>query len=133
MFYTNKLTTTNNILDGLFGDLDTIFESSGYPTYNRRINSTRKYLTENDDSGITLTMEVPGYNKELIDVTVENNKLVIEGKSNSDNTEGFTEQFNMGNDFNTEGIDATIVDGVLTVLVPYKESVLPKQIKVKVG
>ena len=28
---------------------------------------------------------------------------------------------------------ATIVDGILTVSVPYKESVLPKQIKVKVG
>ena len=133
MFYTNKLTTTNSVLDNLFGDLDTIFESSGYPNYNRRINNTRKYFTENDDSGVTLTMEVPGYNKKLIDVSVEDNMLVIEGNSNSGDTGGFIEKFSMGDKFNSEGIEATIVDGILTVSIPFKESVLPKQIKVKVG
>ena len=133
--FTNNLTTTanNNMLDNFFGDLNTIFESSNLPTYNRRINKIMNYNTENDDRGVTLTMEVPGYNKKLIDVTIENNVLVIEGNSNSGDTDGFVEKFSMGDKFNNDGVEATIVDGLLTVSVPFKESVLPKQIKVKVG
>ena len=132
--FTNKLTTiNNNMLDDFFGDLNTIFESSKLPIYNRRINKIMNYHTTNDDSGVTLTMEVPGYNKKLVDVTVENNTLVIEGKSNSGDTGGFIEKFSMGDKFNNDGVEATIVDGILTVSIPFKESVLPKQIKVKVG
>ena len=133
--FTNNLTTTtnNNVLDSFFGDLNTMFESSNLPTYNRRMNKYINYSTSNDDSGVTLTMEVPGYNKKLIDVTIENNILVIEGSSNSGDTDGFVEKFSMGDKFNSENIEAKIVDGILTVSVPFKESVLPKQIKVKVG
>ena len=85
MFYTN----TTNTLNDLFRDLNTIFESSDYPTANWNNPINHKYKTKKDDSGLTLTMEIPGYNKSLIDVTVEGKTLVVEGKSNSGNLDGF--------------------------------------------
>ena len=129
MFY------TTNTLNDLFKDLNTIFEYSDYPknNYNRRLNSTINYNTETDDSGVTLTMEIPGYNKSLIDVTVEGKTLVVEGKSNSGNLDGFKDKFSLGDKFDGEDVEALIVDGILTVSIPYKESVKPRKVKVKVG
>ena len=85
------------------------------------------------DSGVVITIEVPGYNKSLIDVTVEAKTLVIEGKSNSGDTGGFKEKFSIGDKFDGENVEALIVDGILTVSIPYKESVKPRKVKVKVG
>ena len=131
MFYTN----TTNTLNDLFRDLNTIFESSGYPTnkYNHKVNTQINSTTESDDNGVTLTMEVPGYNDNLIDVTVEGKTLVIEGKSNSGNLDGFKEKFSLGDKFDGKKVEALIVDGLLTVSVPYVESVKPRKVKVKVG
>ena len=126
MFYT----LNDNTVREFFQDLDGIFNSSGYTKFK---NSYKPYTTEKTDNGVSLIMEVPGYNKNLIDVTVEGKTLVIEGKSNSGDTEGFTERFNMGDKFDGSGVNATIVDGVLTVSIPYVESVKPRKVKVKVG
>tara|TARA_Y100000590_G_scaffold455334_1_gene603781 strand:- start:1174 stop:1527 length:354 start_codon:yes stop_codon:yes gene_type:complete len=117
MFY-----TTNNI-DDLF---DSLFKlNTNTPNRNRR------YETETTDDGVTLTIETPGYNKNLIDVTVEGGTLIVEGKSNSGDTDGFRERFSLGEKFNGDEVEASVVDGILTVLVPYKEETKPRKIKVK--
>jgi len=77
-------------------------------------------------------MNVPGYNKKLVDVSVHNDILSIEGKSNSGDTEGFSYQFDLNDKLDASNIDASVIDGVLSVTVPYLESVQPKRIEVKV-
>ena len=120
MFYTtNQL---NQILDSL-----TIFNPN---KYNRR---SRKYETETTDDGVTLTIETPGYNKNLINVSVEDELLIVEGKSNSGNLDGFKEKFTLSDKFDGDGVEAKIVDGVLSVNVPFKEETKPRKVKVKVG
>ena len=57
----------------------------------------------------------------------------VEGKSNSGNLDGFKEKFSLGDKFDGEDVEALIVDGILTVSIPYKESVKPRKVKVKVG
>ena len=128
MFYT---TNNPNRLDDLLTEMNIAFNDNFF--LNRRKDNSIKYNTEADDSGVTLTMEVPGYNNNLIDVTVEGKTLVVEGKSNSGNLDGFKERFTLNDKFDGDGVEATIIDGMLTVLVPYKESVKPRKIKVKVG
>ena len=128
MFYTHN---SKNIVNDFFNDLDKIFTSSGYQS--SLYNNSGNYNTESDDSGVTLTMNVPGYNSKLIDVSVKGDSLVIEGKSNSGDTDGFNHKFTIGEKLDTEEIKATVVDGVLTVSVPYREEVKPRKIKVKVG
>ena len=128
MFYTNN---NPSRLDDLLTEMNVAFNDKFF--LNRRKDNSIKYGTETDDSGVTLTMEVPGYNNNLIDVTVEGKTLVVEGKSNSGNLDGFKEKFSLGDKFDGAEVEATIVDGILTVSVPYVESVKPRKVKVKVG
>ena len=128
MFYTNN---NPSRLDDLLTEMNVAFNDKFF--LNRRKDNLIKYNTETDDSGVTLTMEVPGYNNNLIDVTVEGKILVVEGKSNSGNLDGFKEKFSLGDKFDGGDVEATIVDGILTVSVPYVESVKPRKVKVKVG
>jgi len=119
------LTSLNNI-DDVF---DHFFKSE---PYIRKFTTNGSHNIEHDDDGATLTLNVPGYNKKLIDVSVDGDSLVIEGKSNSGNTDGFARKFNLGDTFDTEDIEASVVDGVLTLSIPYLEEVKPKKVKVKV-
>ena len=119
------LTNLNNI-DDVF---DKIFKAE---PYIRQFTTTGSHNIEHDEDGATLTMNVPGYNKKLIDVSIDGDSLVIEGKSNSGNPDGFTRKFNLGDSFDTDGVEAIVVDGVLTLSIPYLEEVKPKKVTVKV-
>ena len=116
----------NNIEDVL----DNFFKLEPY-TFRSSTN-TSNHKIENDEDGVTLTLDVPGYNKKLIDISVDGDSLVIEGKSNSGNPDGFTRKFNLGDTFDIEEIGASVVDGVLTISLPYLEEIKPKQVKFKV-
>ena len=119
------LTNLNNI-DDVF---DRIFKAE---PYIKQFTTTGTHNVEHDDDGATLTLNVPGYNKKLIDVSVDGDSLVIEGKSNSGNPDGFTRKFTLGDTYDADGIKASVVDGVLTLSLPYLEEVKPKKVKVKV-
>ena len=122
------ITTTNqkNLIDEMIDDIFRIYPNS------YRHNSSSNYKTDSDEDGITLTMNVPGYNKKLIDVIVSGDKLSIEGKAHSGDTEGFIHNFTISDNLDSDGIDATVIDGVLTVSIPYAETVKPRKIEVKV-
>ena len=124
MFITNHNNTPT--IDEIF---DEIFKVS-----HNSLNKTKSsdYKTESDDDGVTLTMNVPGYNKKLIDVSVSGDQLTIEGQSNSGDTNGFKKVFTINDTLDSAGIEASVVDGVLTVSVPYAEEVKPRKIEVKV-
>ena len=120
------LTTFNNI-DDIFDDFFTT-----RPYIHRTWNNSSTHKIDNDDDGIILTMNVPGYNKKLIDLIVSGDKLSIEGKAHSGDTEGFIHNFTISDNLDSDGIDATVIDGVLTVSIPYAETVKPRKIEVKV-
>ena len=130
MFITNLNPNRRNLINELFRDLDFVndnFLSKPYP-----IRNSSDYKIDSDDDGVILTMNVPGYNKKLIDVSVSGDKLTIEGKANSGDSSGFNHTFTINDNLDSDGIDATVVDGVLTVSVPYAEAVKPRKIEVKV-
>ena len=129
MFITT-LNRNRNTLDNLFNEWDNIFSNS----YNgwERVNSSSDYKTSSDDDGVTLTMNVPGYNKKLIDVSVSGDRLVIEGKAHTGSTKGFKHAFTINEGLDSDSIEATVIDGVLTVSVPYAEEVKPRKVEVKV-
>ena len=102
------------------------------PFDDSRYSNSSNYKTDSDEDGLTLTMNVPGYNKKLIDVIVSGDKLSIEGKAHSGDTEGFIHNFTISDNLDSDGIDATVIDGVLTVSIPYAEEVKPRKIEVKV-
>ena len=126
MFITTLNQNRNNLINEMINDIFRI-----YPNSYRHSDSS-DYKTDSDDDGVILTMNVPGYNKKLIDVTVSGDKLSIEGKSHSGDTDGFIHNFTISDNLNSDDIDATVIDGVLTVSIPYAEAVKPRKIEVKV-
>ena len=125
MFITTLNRNRSNTLDDLFNEWDNIFS-------NRNSHYSSDYKTDSDENGVILTMNVPGYNKKLIDVSVSGDRLVIEGKAHTGSTKGFKHTFTINEGLDSDSIEATVIDGVLTVSVPYAEEVKPRKIEVKV-
>ena len=126
MFITNLNSNRSNLIDEMIDDIFRI-----YPNAYRHNNSS-DYKTDTDEDGVTLTINVPGYNDKLIDVSVSGDKLTIEGKAHTGSTGGFNHIFTINDNLDADGIEATVIDGVLTVSVPYAEEVKPRKVKVKV-
>ena len=126
MFMTTLNQNRNNLIDEMINDIFRIYPNS------YRYNNSSDYKTDTDDDGVTLTINVPGYNDKLIDVSVSGDTLTIEGKSHTGSTEGFNHTFTINDNLDSDGIDATVIDGVLTVSIPYAEAVKPRKIEVKV-
>ena len=120
-----KANRNRNVFDDLFNEWDDIFS-------NRNSHYSSDYKTDSDENGVILTMNVPGYNKKLIDVSVSGDRLVIEGKAHTGSTKGFKHTFTINEGLDSDSIEATVIDGVLTVSVPYAEEVKPRKIEVKV-
>ena len=126
MFITTLKQNRNNLIDEMIDDIFRIYPNA------YRDNNSSDYKTDTDDNGVTLTINVPGYNDKLIDVSVSGDKLTIEGKAHTGFTGGFNHAFTINDNLDADEIDATVIDGVLTVSIPYAEKVKPRKIEVKV-
>ena len=109
---------TSGLLNDLFDDSFAI----------KRMNEIikQKEITHDDD-GATIKLKVPGFNKKSIDISVDSEHLTIEGKTDDDS---FTKRYTIDNKFDFDSIDAKVIDGLLTLTLPYKAEVKPRKIKV---
>ena len=109
---------TNNFVNEFFDDTFAI----------RRMNEMKNQNeVTHDDDGATIKLKVPGFNKKSIDISVDSETLTIEGKTDDDS---FVKRFSIDNKFDFDSIDAKVVDGLLTLSIPYKAEVKPRKIKV---
>jgi HSP20 family protein len=97
-------------------------------------------VTENGD-GYTLQVEMPGVNKEGLEMWVENNELTIMGRRSlpavqgtlvhrESRRENFRRAFELDPSIDSAKISATIEQGVLTLTLPKAEQVKPRKITV---
>ena len=105
--------------------IDNFFDDSFAIRRMNRINYTDDVT--HDDDGATIKLKVPGFNKKSIDISVDSEHLTIEGKTDDDS---FTKRYAIDNKFDFDSIDAKVVDGLLTLTLPYKAEVKPRKIKV---
>ena len=105
--------------------INNFFDDSFAIRKMNRINYTDDVT--HDDDGATIKMKVPGFNKKSIDISVDSETLTIEGKTDDDS---FVKRFSIDNKFDFDSIDAKVVDGLLTLSIPYKAEVKPRKIKV---
>ena len=93
------------------------------------------------NDGYTLQVEMPGVNKEGLEVSVENNELTITGRRSLPNIEGtilhresrtenFRRSFELDPSIDTGKISAKIDQGVVTLQLPKAEHVKPRKISV---
>lgn len=98
------------------------------------------------EDGLVIRMDLPGVKPEDVEVTVQDNVLVING-SRSFPFEGdkvrflrrgafygdFTQRVMLGKGLKIDEIGANFDQGVLELRVPYAEEIQPRKIDIKVG
>jgi HSP20 family protein len=98
-------------------------------------------VTENNDSYV-LEVEMPGVNKEGLDISIENNELTITGRRSlpaiegtlihrESRSENFRRALELDPSIDTSNISAKIEQGVLTLTLPKAEQVKPRKITVE--
>ena len=109
---------TSSLLNDFFDDSFAI----------RRMNEIKRQgEVTHDDDGATIKLKVPGFNKKSIDISIDSEHLTIEGKTDDDS---FIKRYAIDNKFDFDSIDAKVIDGLLTLTLPYKVEVKPRKIKV---
>jgi HSP20 family protein len=101
---------------------------------------------EETEDNITVSAEVPGMDKNDIEITVTNGVLTLRGEKREETEEGegqyhrverrygrFERAIPLPDYADQENIDATYHNGVLTLDIPKTEKAKPKQIEVKEG
>jgi HSP20 family protein len=98
------------------------------------------------EDSLVIRMDLPGVNPDDVEVTVQENVLLINGKRNfswdADKVRfvrrgtfygDFTQRVALGKGLKVESIAATYDNGVLELRIPYMEEVQPKKIAIEVG
>jgi len=98
------------------------------------------------EQALVLKAEIPGMNKDEIEITVENFTLTIRGEKKTEETVKndqfhrversygtFTRSFALPQTVDANKVEAAYKDGVLTITLPQREEAKPKQIKVNVA
>ena len=146
--------TRMNDFDRMFGAMDllrsrmnrlfTDFDRSYGEGFGWRLGygSPRTNLYDNGDS-FEIKAEVPGLQKNDLNVKIQGNYLELSGSRNPDAPEGyrahrvergtisFTRSFTLPSEVDVEKVDATVKDGILTLSLAKAEAAKPKQIAVK--
>jgi len=107
---------------------------------------SRTFLPTTDifetDKALTVILEMPGVDKEKVDVNVENDILTIEGRIDYSKYEGlqpvyteynvghYVRSFQISSKLEQDKISAELKDGVMTLVLPKAEKAKPRKIKV---
>jgi len=95
------------------------------------------------EDGITLHADMPGVSKDRLDLRIDGNSLLVEGRigiTPQDQMQPlyadvrsavFRRSFLLSNEFEAGKIDANLKDGVLTVRIPKRAELRPRRIEVR--
>jgi HSP20 family molecular chaperone IbpA len=96
-----------------------------------------------DGSGITVRADMPGVAKDGLDIQIDHDSLSLTGKMNIPAAEGmealfaevrsarYQRSFSLSRELNKEKIEASLIDGVLTLHIPKREEHKPRKIEVR--
>ena len=110
---------------------------------------TRAFMPNADifetEDALTAVLEMPGVDRDNINISVENGVLTVEGTINFGKYEGlqpvyseynvgpFRRSFRMSSRIDQDNISAEMSDGVITLVLPKVEEVKPRRIEVRTG
>ncbi|WP_316369401.1 Hsp20/alpha crystallin family protein [Candidatus Thiodiazotropha sp. CDECU1] len=98
-----------------------------------------------DESGITLTADLPGVTKDGLDIQVDNETLSIDGKAGIDMPEAmqavyadvratrYQRSFSLSSELDGDKAEASLKDGVLSLRIPKREQFQPRKIEIRNG
>ena len=112
------------------------------PTRAVRLYTPNVDIIERKD-GIELIADMPGVDESSIDITLEKHILSIYGKVEPENPEGYRpvyseygigdyrRSFTLSEEIDSDGISASVKDGVLRLVLPKAEKAKSRKIPVK--
>ena len=114
--------------------------NGAHPTSNRGYLSPRVNIAETKN-GYLLEAEMPGVNKEGLEVLLEGNELTLVGRRRTEHPDAqlvyresspkdFRRSFVLDPTIDTAKIEAKMDNGVLRLVLPKAERVLPRKIAV---
>jgi HSP20 family protein len=123
---------------------DTVFGNVGRAANGNSLMRAPETDVIETEREIRVVTEMPGLRRENIELDVENNVLTIRGEKREERTEGeqgrwhlaerrygtFTRSFVLPRDVDSDGIQASFQDGVLTVTVPKSEKARRRRIEI---
>jgi len=99
-------------------------------------------IFETDDA-LTVVADLPGVDKDAVDIRVEDSILTIKGRANYSpqaemlrqefSLQGYYRQFQLSDEVDQDRISAECKNGVLTIMLPKAERSKPRQIKVRMN
>jgi HSP20 family protein len=121
-------------------------------TVNRLLNepaSTRPWAPPVDimesENELVIKADLPEIDLKDVDIRLENNQLSLKGERKFESKKenggyhriersygSFVRYFTLPNTVDTEKVNASYRDGVLTIVIPKKEAAKPRQVKVEV-
>lgn len=124
----------SDIMDDFFSDAVRTRQESFAPSLN---------ISENEKKFV-IEVEVPGVDKENIQVNMENNELTISGERKFEEKEenkqyhrvetrygSFSRSLTLPDNADSESVQATYENGILTISIDKSEKSLKKQIEIK--
>ena len=130
-------------------EIDTMFELPFWSTLGRQTQlfngwSPALDLYQNADNVVAI-VELPGMRKEGIEISLHDGTLTVSGERKSESVEGekaertervtgkFRRSITLPARVETDKVNATYKDGILTVTLPKAEDAKPKQIQINVN
>ena len=116
-------------------------ETQDEKTYAGKFYVPGADVFETDDA-ITMALEMSGVSKENIDIKLEKRQLSIQGHIDSSNYENlkpvyteynvghFSRSFTLSSEIDTDGIEASVADGVLTMVLPKAKQAQLRKIQI---
>jgi HSP20 family protein len=96
-----------------------------------------------DADGITVQMDMPGVSKERLALQVNMNQLDVEGDAHIDMPQGmealyadvrsmhYQRTFTLSSELETDKVEASLRDGVLTLRIPKRAELRPRRIEIR--
>ena len=115
---------------------------SGEPVRNRRVFAPLADIYETNER-IFVLADMPGVDEQTIDITLEKSVLTIEGYTSSQTEAGlrlvhcespegnYRRVFFLSEEVDRDGIEATVKDGVLKLVLPKSAKAMARKITVK--
>ena len=126
-----------HLFEGLLGSGSRDWPVGGYNV------PTDVFRTE---ESLVVRMDLPGVDPNDVEVTVQENILLIDGRREMPLDPAkvqflrrgafygdFTQRLSLGQGLDTDRIEARFENGVLELVIPYTEEVQPKRISISVG
>jgi len=139
MMYSNDF---NKLFDKIFNS-EPVYYSSTYRLVP--VDKETDYVKDEEyeinyvKDGAYLHFDVPGFNKENLEITIEGEELVLDGVrkyklNGSEKEKSINKRVKLNNNYNSSTLEATISDGILTLYIPkYSKETEKRKNKVNIN